>query len=308
MTEISINKQNFPSLKGKVVVITGGATGIGATTISLLHDLGAHVVMGDTNSAAAEALVAPMKNVHFIKTDVTDYKSVHALFQKAYSLHNRIDVAISNAGLVEIGNVFDPDLTEENIAKEPLMLVLDVNLKGTIYFSRLAVFYLRKSKAENPGGENGRLVLVSSAAGFGEYPGLVLYSASKHGVLGLYRSVKNYLQPSNGIKMNVICPDMTDTQMVTGVIALYKAAGIPVNRPEDVAESILHLSSSDVHGQIVYVANGKSYEIGGPYAEAEKYWLGEELGKKRKDGKAALGSGANWTKRKGGSVDDYEKK
>ncbi|KAL7275802.1 hypothetical protein RUND412_001234 [Rhizina undulata] len=308
MTEISINKQNFTSLKGKVVVITGGATGIGATTISLLHDLGAYVVMGDTNSEAAEALVAPMKNVHFVKTDVTDYKSVHALFQKAYSLHNRIDVTISNAAVVEIGNMFDPDLTEETISNEPAMRVLDVNLKGTIYFSRLAVFYLRKSKAENPDSEAGRIVFISSVAGFGEYTGIFLYSASKHGVMGLYRSVKDYLHPSDGIKVNVICPDATDTQMAAEFMPLFKAAGVLINRPEDVAEAILYVSSSDVHSQCVYVAYGKSYEIGGPLAEAEKHWLGEELIEKRKAGKAAIESSFNWTEKKGENVDDYEKK
>ncbi|KAL7275811.1 hypothetical protein RUND412_001243, partial [Rhizina undulata] len=290
MTEISINKQNFPSLKAKVVIITGGATGIGATTISLLHDLGAYVVMGDTNSEAAEALVAPMKNVHFVKTDVTDYKSVHALFQKAYSLYNRIDVTISNAAVVEIGNMFDPDLTEEAIANEPPMRVLDVNLKGAIFFSRLAAFYLRKSKAENPDSEAGRIIFISSVAGFGEYTGIFLYSASKHGVMGLYRSVKDYLHPSDGIKVNVICPDVTETPMVAELMPLFKAAGSQINRPEDVAEAILHVSSADLHGQWVYVAHGKSYELGGPYAEAEKYWLGGELTKSRNASEAAIGA------------------
>lgn len=145
-----------------------------------------------------------------MKTDVTNYGAVLALFRKAFALHSRIDHAISNAGVVEIGSLFDTGVTDDKIEEEPTTLVLDVNLKGTIFFSRIAVHFLRKSLAQNKDAQkDASLTLVSSVAGFGDWPGLFVYSASKHGVMGLFRSTKNFLLPSEGIRVNAVLPNMT---------------------------------------------------------------------------------------------------
>lgn len=99
--------------------------------------------------------------------------------------------------------------------KEPTSIVLDVNLKGTILFARVAAWYLRKSfpKPKNSVAsephQGGHLVLIASVASFREYPGLFFYSASKSGVLGVLRSTKNILRQRDGTRVNVISPDMT---------------------------------------------------------------------------------------------------
>jgi len=91
--------------------------------------------------------------------------------------------------------MFDPDLTLESVREEPVKSakVLDVNLKGEVYFARIASVYLRQpdvnSKSSTAAADKS-LTLVSSVAGFREDPGLFVYTASKHGVLGLMRSLR----------------------------------------------------------------------------------------------------------------------
>ena len=166
------------------------------------------MVFGDLNEEAGEALASTSRNLHFVKTNVTDYASVLSLFKKAYSLHSRIDHAISIAGIIELGTIFDTGLDDAAIEKAPSTAVLDVNLTGSFYFTRVAIHYLRKSKeASNGSQQDGSLVLVSSTAGFHNYNGLAGYSASKHGIMGLLRSTKNLFWHTDKIRVNAVQPN-----------------------------------------------------------------------------------------------------
>jgi len=114
----------------------GGANGIGAATTQLLYEQGANVVFGDLDQVAGNKLVQQLTSdspprVHFMKTDVTDYQSLLALFEFAFEKYGRIDHALPFAGIVEIGNWFDPSLDLSSIKKvihairnEPIRKVL----------------------------------------------------------------------------------------------------------------------------------------------------------------------------------------
>lgn len=178
-------------LKDKVVVFTGGALGVGAALVRQLHAAGAHVFFGDVldepgNALAKELTSDSGSNIKFIHCDVTSYEDNLNLFDTAYKTCGRIDHAVANAGLGEQGNMFSPDLTLDSVREEPKrsMSVVDVNLKGPLYFARLASVYLRQSQGDKS------LTLVSSVAGFREDPGLNVYVPSKHGVLGLMRVLR----------------------------------------------------------------------------------------------------------------------
>lgn len=146
----------------------------------------------------------------FIRTDVSDYKSVLGLFRGAWAIHGRIDHAVSNAGLVEIGQLFATGTDDATIEDAPPTMVLDVNLKGSIFFTRVAVHFLRKSlRSHISTQDDASILLVSSVAGFGSFAGLFQYSASKHGVYGLFRSTHEFLQATEGIRVNVALPNMT---------------------------------------------------------------------------------------------------
>lgn len=167
-------------------------------------DVGAKIVFGDVKEPD-QSLPA---NARFVKTDVVDYASVLALFKAAWDAHGRIDHAISNAALVEIGQLFATG-DDHAIEECPPTMVLEVNLKGTIFFARIAVHFLRKSLKTHSSQKDASLLLVSSVAGFGEFQGLFQYSATKHGVYGLFRSSNKLLSSIEGIRVNLILPNMT---------------------------------------------------------------------------------------------------
>lgn len=116
-----------------------------------------------------------------------------SLFDTAYEAYGRVDHAISNAGLGEQNNLVDPELTLESVREPPTAAVrmLAVNAIAPMYFARLASVYLRQSAKDDPTGFMDKsLTFTSSVAAFREDPGLHAYTASKHAVMGLMRSLR----------------------------------------------------------------------------------------------------------------------
>ena len=196
---------NFALLRNKAVVLSGGATGIGAATLRLLVQHGANVVFGDLNVSAAEALVQELSSttsagkadadagmsrvgqVIFVRCDVSKHADVVALFRAAWEGFGGVDHAVACAGIFERGDWFDAALTRENIGeREGDASVLDVNVLGTLIFARVAVVFMRKEAGEvqeagDGEGRKGReksLTLLSSVNAFRESPGLFMYQVS----------------------------------------------------------------------------------------------------------------------------------
>ncbi|KAK9769883.1 putative NAD(P)-binding protein [Seiridium cardinale] len=302
MALVKISKDDFAKLKDKIVVISGGTTGIGAAVISQLAGIGAKVVFGDINEPKSDL----PDQVTFVKTDVSQYESVLNLFRTAWSIHGRIDHAISNAGVPDTYPLFANNNDDAAIEEAPPSLVLDVNLKGSIFLMRVAVHFLRKSLAAH--GEAQRdasVLLVSSVTGFGNFSGLYQYSATKHGVLGLFRSSHGFLQDTEGIRVNVVLPNMTKTQMVQGIINLYESLGIPCNEPTDVADAFLYALCSAASGEGLYVSGAKTYEIEKAFRSIGANWLGKELYDEFLAGQKALSSIV--TSHKDGKADNHNK-
>ncbi|KAK4508172.1 hypothetical protein PRZ48_001910 [Zasmidium cellare] len=273
--ETALGKPPFSSLQGKVVVLTGGASGIGAATVRSLHSSGALVVFGDVNADAGQDVLRSLDNttgITFVQTNVTSYAANLKLFQTAHELHGRIDHALSIAGVSETQNLFDPSLTAEDIAKEPDMLTLDVNLKAVLFFTRIALFYLRAGEA----GSDRSITLFSSVAGFLSRPGLPVYQASKHGVLGLLRAIKDEAYTKDGIRINAMCPGMTETSMTSAVLPALRAVNINVQSAADVANFGLTLTSnSDLKGKALLCLSGRAWDIEEGLERTIDQWLGE---------------------------------
>lgn len=184
------------SLSNTVIVLTGGALGVGAQIVRQAHAAGAHIFFGDVLDEPGHALAKELSSssnttAHYQHCDVTSYADTLALFDAAFKAFGRVDHAIANAGIGEQGNIFDEGLTLESVREEPKkgVGVVDINLKGEIYFARIASVYLREDGGEG-GAADKSLTLVSSVAGFREDPGLFVYVPSKHGVLGLMRVLR----------------------------------------------------------------------------------------------------------------------
>lgn len=138
MTRFQPDPTWLDSLNGRVVVLTGGASGIGAATIKLLHSKGAKVIFGDINEAGAEQVIkaTSSETVQFLKCDVSKYSDNLALFKTALHKYEHVDHAVANVGLIEQGYWFDPKDGLDGVEKEPNTAVLDVNLKGECSFLR----------------------------------------------------------------------------------------------------------------------------------------------------------------------------
>lgn len=203
-----------------LIACTGGALGIGSELVRIAHDNGAHVFFGDVMATEGEALEkelsakSPSQTVKFVKTDVTNYTSNVNLFETAYETLGRVDHALSAAGISERGYIVDPELTLETVKEEvgqflvkrkriewwlivflqpkEHLVTLEVDLVGAIYFARVASVFLRQpSKNGSAADSNDKsLTFIASIAGITETPGLWIYGAAKHGVIGLMRCLR----------------------------------------------------------------------------------------------------------------------
>ncbi len=133
-------------------------------------------MFGDLAKDAAEKLISELgsKDVTFIPMDVTSYSDNLKLFRTAVEKYGRVDHAIPCAGIIERGQWFDPNLTidSKELEQPDTEAVIKTNFIGVLYFSRIAIVYLRHNKKE---GEDKSLCLIASAAGFRESPGLFTY-------------------------------------------------------------------------------------------------------------------------------------
>ena len=215
MTHIVLNQDLVKTLQDKVVVLTGGSTGIGRAAVELFHSkysarsaatclprtlgYGAKVVFGDVNDQLGQELATQLgPSVQYVHCNAASYADQLALFASAEKSFGRIDVVCANAGVAVHADIFAPDADWQS---EPSMIEIDVNTKGCLFSARIGMGYLRK----NGGGD---LVLTSSIAGWKECSHLVTYTASKHAVIGILRGLYQQAWTEN-ITVNVICPWMT---------------------------------------------------------------------------------------------------
>ncbi|KAK0195010.1 hypothetical protein F5146DRAFT_1100683 [Armillaria mellea] len=193
-------------VKGKVLLITGGASGIGKATALQFAAHGAKVVIGDRNVDGAQATVDEIVQAGGLATciscDVSAWDDVVALFELAMRAYGAIDVVVACAGVTEIGTFGVVKFDANGKPLKPRLTTLDVNLIGTLYTAHLAQHYLAQGQSE---GDLKSLVLLGSIASWKAIRRGTMYSASKHAVLGTMRS----LYPDfadQGIRISVVNP------------------------------------------------------------------------------------------------------
>ncbi|GAM88937.1 hypothetical protein ANO11243_069710 [Dothideomycetidae sp. 11243] len=299
-------------LRNKVVVLTGGASGICAELARICHSAGAHVFFGDVleddGHAVEKELTATGRSNHarFVKMDAANYSDNLRLFDAALQTCGHVDHAVSAAGISERGNLCDPQLDLQSVRQPPdqTMQTLDINLIGPLYFSRIASVYLRQPHVDDKSATaaaDKSLTLVSSIAGITETPGLTVYSSAKHGVIGLMRALRKTLIKAEPcpIRTNAICPWMTKTRLARGIEEEWLEAGLPSNEPVDVAKIMAGvLADGKTNGAALYVEGGNAWETEEGYDRTQPQWMGEELTRTFLRGQVVLGLGENWQKKK----------
>lgn len=250
----------YDQLQGKTVLVTGGASGLGAAISRQAAQHGANVVVGDINEDLGTETVANLRLLsksqhhHFVRVDVSDWDSQVALFKAAKDLspHGGIDCVIANAGISDSteSEAFElnvPRFSTMTAPPPPRMRTLRVDLDGVLYTSTLALSYL----SENPGSQkcslkashkdrDRHLLLVASIAGTSAFPAASIYSAAKHGVVGAFRALRISAPILHGVRVNLMCPQYVETPIL-GARGAGVLIGMPKTEIEDVAEAATRL-------------------------------------------------------------------
>lgn len=202
-------------LEGKVALVTGGTSGIGAGTVERLCAEGARVIFTGSNQAAADAVCAAT-GAEFVRHDVTDAAAWDGLMAHILEKHGRLDVAFANAG-TENG-----DGSIESIGIEGWNTIIGVNLTGVM----LTVQHAMRAMARNPEGPVGSIIVNSSMNAHRAMGNFLAYSVSKTAVLALVKSSAVHSgNKKYKIRVNAVLPGVVETAMIVNLI---EKSGDPV--------------------------------------------------------------------------------
>jgi NAD(P)-dependent dehydrogenase (short-subunit alcohol dehydrogenase family) len=235
---------------GKVIVVTGGARGIGEAIARRAVDEGARAVVADQGVPER-----PLDGTRYVVCDISDRAAVEALFASIEDEEGGVDILVNNAGIQRVGltETFDPAVWE---------LVIQTHLMGMFHCSAQAITSMRRR-----GG--GSIVSIASVAGLIALPGRGPYSAAKAGMMSLSRVMAVELA-DQGIRVNAVAPGSTRTALVEqgladGSIVLDSILSeIPMGRlatTDDIAGTVLFVASDDaayITGQTIVVDGGWS--------------------------------------------------
>jgi NAD(P)-dependent dehydrogenase (short-subunit alcohol dehydrogenase family) len=226
------------SLVGKRTIVTGGASGIGHATVQALLGVGARPILLDVDHEAGERAASSL-GVPFLRLDVSDPSAWVELAARIDRDYGGLDIAFLNAG-VRGGPRLIEELTPEHVDR-----VLGVNLAGVVYGIRYCLGLLER--------QGGAIVVTASIAGMRPSFADPVYGMTKHGVIGLMRSLAPQLAEKN-VSLNAVCPMVTDTPMVRSnaeIVDQFESQRLPMLEAADIAQAVISILHSGGTGQAV---------------------------------------------------------
>ncbi|MGP4065802.1 SDR family NAD(P)-dependent oxidoreductase [Oceanobacillus sp. M65] len=224
-------------LQDRVAIITGGASGIGASTAKLFVSEGAKVVLVDLNEekgkAFQEELQAQGSEALFVKANITSEEEVANVFKETTNKFGKVDIVFNNAGIGRVHSSHDLDYSEWRNT-------VNVDLDGVFLVAREAIREMLES-----GG--GTIVNTASMYGWVGSPGSAAYNAAKAGVINLTRSLALEYAEKN-IRINALCPGFIDTPIIPEESKKELSSITPMKRlgkAEEMAKAVLFLASDD---------------------------------------------------------------
>ena len=244
--------------EGKVALVTGGGRGIGESIAERLSQAGAQVAIADLSQSRAQAVADRLGgDALALAVNVADEDAVAAMVASVVERFGRLDYAFNNAG------ISDTPKRLVDFEAESWHHMIEVNMTSVFYCMKHEIrqFLNQETRDER----RGAIVNTSSGAGIIAAPGQPHYTAAKHGVLGLTKvGAQEY--GAEGVRVNAICPGVTDTPMVTSSLpkeildqVLKTMPEGRMGRPDDVAAAAIWLCSDEarwVNGQSLIVDGG----------------------------------------------------
>lgn len=238
--------------EGKVVVVTGAASGIGAATAKLFAREGGRIAAADLTapSDTVAAIRAIGGQAIGVQGDMSSGTTAERLVAETLAAYGQIDVLINNAGIVGVA------ASVEDVSEAEWDRMFAVNVRSSFLCTKAALPHLRKSSGSC-------ILFTSSIAGLEGNMGLTPYAATKAAVINMARSL-TLDHAHEGIRVNVVCPGATDTAMLRSVpipIEVF-ASGLPLGRvvaPEEVAEAFAYLASPaarSITGHVLVIDGG----------------------------------------------------
>jgi NAD(P)-dependent dehydrogenase (short-subunit alcohol dehydrogenase family) len=250
-------KTKQQSFAGKVVLVTGATGGIGRATAQIFAQYGAKVVAAGRRVREGQEVVEQIKaqggEALFVQADVTQERQVKALVETTLETYGQLDCAFNNAGTIGRGRIPFPENTEQDWE-----YIVNTNLKGCWYCLKQEIAVMLRQGY-------GTIVNNSSVAGLIGIPEGALYAATKHGIIGLTKSVA-LKYATSGIRVNAICPGGVETEILshwTPDMRKQFESQHPVQRlaqPEEIATFVAYLSSDDAS-----FITGQAFPIDGGY-------------------------------------------
>ncbi|MEO1048114.1 MAG: SDR family oxidoreductase [Pseudomonadota bacterium] len=233
----------MPDLSGKVAIVSGCASGIGAATVRRLRADGAEVLGTDVNEIDGPALCEKV-GARFSRHDVADTEMWPKVVAEAIQTWGRLDILVNNAGVVSQASI-------EDVTDELWDRTYDINIKGTMAGCRAAIAAMKL----NPGGASGSLINVASTSAMAALPGDAAYCSSKGAVRVLTQSIAAHCAKAGyAIRCNTVVPGATETGILNKAenampgLKAAVAATSPMNRladPAETAAAIAFLASDE---------------------------------------------------------------
>lgn len=248
----------YESLKGQVVLITGGATGIGRAVAEAFAKQGCSIMIGDI-SPKTEKTVEYLRELGasagFLYTDVRDKGAIKALIKQTIDTYGKLDIAFNNAGFLP------PEAPLLDLAESHIDAVIDINLKGIFHCMQAELNVMLPNN-------KGCIINTASVAGLKGVATLAGYCASKFGVIGLTKAVAAEYAAA-GIRINAICPGHIETPMTKHWEKMPEFMNVVKNmtpmqkagQAEDVAKIVMFLASdqaSYITGSAITIDGGMS--------------------------------------------------
>lgn len=239
-------------MQNKIVIVTGGASGIGLETVKKLSNDNKVIIADykDIDDNFIKNNFHNFENVYFKKCDISSSDDINNLKQYVIDNFSKLDCLVCDAGIMPLPCGID-DITDENIDR-----TIDVNLKGTFKCLRFLGNLIKETA------NKGSIVCLTSVDGLIGEPYGVIYSATKAGIISLTKSFARYF--GENIRVNAVAPGLIDTPLtdstgenpsLTTDYSIIKRVG----KPEEIADSIIFLLSnkaSFITGQIITVDGG----------------------------------------------------